>query len=333
MLKSSSLEILQSSKNLLAFSAGGDSTSLFFLLLQNNIKFDIAIVDYQMREQSKEEVLYAKKLASTHKLKCHILIAEKIEKNFEAKARAIRYEFFEKTIKEFSYNNLLTAHHLGDRFEWMLMQFCKGAGCAELSGMQEIQDNKTYKLIRPLLHIDKQEILDYLEKKNLVYFNDETNNDKTIKRNSFRHDYTQPLLEEHLSGIKKSFEYIDEDRKLLIKDIVVNTINDFAYFKNSYNKRSTIYAIDKYLKSIGHMITAAERELLKVQTTLEIGRKYIINQNEKFVFIAPIVSNEITLDKEFKEECRKLNIVPELRKYFYINQNIFFSIKEIYSNP
>ncbi|NLN13488.1 MAG: tRNA lysidine(34) synthetase TilS, partial [Arcobacter skirrowii] len=41
---------IKSSKNLLAFSAGVDSTALFFLLLNSNIPFDIAIVDYNIRE-------------------------------------------------------------------------------------------------------------------------------------------------------------------------------------------------------------------------------------------------------------------------------------------
>ena len=51
------------SKNLLAFSAGVDSTALFFLLLEQNIPFDIAIVNYNVRVQSKEELAYAKELA------------------------------------------------------------------------------------------------------------------------------------------------------------------------------------------------------------------------------------------------------------------------------
>ena len=53
--------------------------------------------------------------------------APKIEKNFESSAREIRYGFFEELIQKYGYENLITAHHLGDRFEWMLMQFCKGA--------------------------------------------------------------------------------------------------------------------------------------------------------------------------------------------------------------
>ena len=329
MLKSSSLEHLQREKNLLAFSAGGDSTALFFILLQNKIQFDIAIVNYNLRQQSKDEVKYAQDLASTYKLKCHIYNAEKIEKNFEAKAREIRYDFFEELVEKHTYKNILTAHHLGDRLEWMLMQFCKGAGCAELTGMKELQKRDNYFLVRPLLHIDKQELLLFLHKKNIHYFEDETNLDESIQRNSFRHNFTNPLLSQYLDGIKKSFEYLDDDVESLIEDIKIEKIKDFAYFKNSKNSRSNIFAIDKYLKSELHIITAKERELLKSQKSLIVGRKFLITQHEKYIFISPYSHQKNPLNKEFKEMCRTLHIEPKLRSYLAENEEVYKILKKL----
>jgi len=320
MLKKSSLGQLQGKKNLLAFSAGVDSSALFFILLENNINFDIAIVDYNIREQSKKEVAYAKELAHTHNLKCHTLSVAKIDKNFEAHARETRYDFFEELIKEYNYENLLTAHHLGDRFEWMLMQFCKGAGCAELAGIQESTSRDNYTLLRPLLHLDKQELLSFLKEKKIKYFEDESNLDEDIKRNSFRHNYTSPLLKKYLSGIKKSFDYLDEDRASLIQDIDLQTLGNFAYFKSSQNSRNDIYVIDKYLKSQNHMLSASERELLKSKKSLIAGRKFIINQEHGFVFITPFVKTQ-KLSKEFKEKMRLLKIEPKLRGYLFENDD------------
>jgi tRNA(Ile)-lysidine synthase len=309
---------LLNSKNLLAFSAGVDSTALFFLLLEHKISFDIAIVDYGLRLESKEEVTYAKKLADKYKLKCHVLNAKKIDSNFEANARAVRYDFFESLIEEFTYENLLTAHHLGDRFEWMLMQFCKGAGCLELSGMKADEKRKNYRLLRPLLHLEKQELLEYLEKNNHHYFEDISNNDEKYTRNQFRHKYAKPLLEKYLSGIKKSFEYIDEDVSLLVKDIEVQSINEFAYFETTDSKRSDIVAIDKYLKSKAHLITASEKKLLASQETTVLGRKYVVYQGETYVFIAPYYDDkkkEKSMNKNFKEKMRRLKVEPKLRAY------------------
>ena len=163
MLKQSSLDTLKAKKNLLAFSAGVDSSALFFLLHEQKINFDIAIVNYNTREQSLEEVQYAHELAKKYNLTCHTLNAPQITANFEAKAREVRYAYFEEIITEHNYDTLLTAHHLGDRFEWMLMQFCKGAGCVELAGMKECEVRENYILLRPLLHVDKSELLTYLK--------------------------------------------------------------------------------------------------------------------------------------------------------------------------
>ena len=330
MLEPSSLDKLKGKKNLLAFSGGGDSTALFFLLLKHNIKFDIAIVNYNQRAQSEEEVKYAKDLADIHSLACYVHIAPKVRKNFEAKAREIRYDFFEELILKYGYENLLTAHHLGDRFEWMLMQFCKGAGCAEIAGMTFEQKRSFYTLVRPLLHLDKKELLVFLNANKIKYFEDESNLDEDIKRNSFRHNYSLPLLEKYLSGIKKSFNYIDEDIENLLPEIEIKTINDFAYFKSSNNKRADIFTIDKYLKSNFHMPTANERELLKNEKSVVIGRKFIIVQEKNFIFIMPLLKEKIQLPKEFKEECRILKIEPKIRPFLYKNNQAFLKIKELF---
>ncbi len=311
-------ELLQKNKNLLAFSAGGDSTALFFLLLEHNISFDIAIVDYGLRLQSKEEVAYAKELAKKYDLQCFVHTAKQIESNFEANARKVRYDFFEKLIKEHHYTALLTAHHLGDRFEWMLMQFCKGAGCAELTGMQSISKRSGYTLYRPLLQVDKSELLKYLQSKNIKYFEDASNSDEKYKRNSFRKLHTIPLLEKYKEGIKRSFTYMDEDVESLIQTQEVHTSNQLAYFQTTHSKRSDIYTIDKYLKSQGHIITTAERTLLKGKDSLVVGRKYVVAFSQGFVFIAPFVEAR-GMSKKFKEQMRKLGIPPKLRSYLSLD--------------
>jgi len=329
MLENSSLNQLRGKKNLLAFSGGVDSSALFFLLLDEDIKFDIAIVNYKQREQSELEVNYAKELASKYNLLCHTLVAPNIESNFEAKAREIRYDFFETLIKKHSYENLLTAHHLGDRFEWMLMQFCRGAGCAEIAGMQKMQKRDAYTLVRPLLHLDKRELYSYLKENNIKYFEDATNKDKKIKRNSFRHSHTNVLLDKYLNGIKKSFEYLDSDRQTLVPEIKIEHIKELSYFKSTNNIRSDIFIIDKILKTKSYMLSFNERELLCKQNSLVVGREFLVSFLKEFVFILPFLDAKTPMSKEFKEECRVLKVEPKMRPYLYKNIDVFKKVKEL----
>ena len=210
------------------------------------------------------------------------------------------------------------------------MQFCKGAGCAELAGMQEATSRYNYTLLRPLLHLDKQELLSYLNEKRIKYFQDESNLDEDIKRNSFRHNHTTPLLNKYLSGIKKSFEYLDEDRSDLIQETELKTVGNFAYFKSSANSRSDIFILDKYLKSLAFLLSAKERELLKSEKTLVVGRKFVINQEHGFIFIAPFIKSE-KLSKEFKEKMRLLQVEPKLRAYLSQNRDALEVITQLLS--
>ena len=148
----------------------------FFLLLDNNIPFDIAIVDYKQRKQAIKEINYAKNLAKIYNKKC-FLSSYSYDKFSEKKARDFRYKFFDDIILLNSYDSLITAHQLNDKVEWFFMQFSKGAGLNELIGLEHISHRKNYIVHKPLLDISKDELLTYLELKNIKYFIDETNMD------------------------------------------------------------------------------------------------------------------------------------------------------------
>ena len=204
-------------KNLLAFSAGVDSTALFFYLLDKNIPFDMAIVNYHTRETSDEEVEYAKNLAKKYNKK--IFVKECfLDKFSEKTARDCRYKFFEEIIKRQGYETLILAHQLNDRFEWFLMQLSKGAGLKELIAMEEYEKRDFYTIWRPFYNTSREEIEEYLKKNNIKHFIDESNFDQKYKRNFIRHNFANEFIKFFKDGIKKSFEYLEEDKKLIFHE-------------------------------------------------------------------------------------------------------------------
>ena len=267
--------VIGNQKNLLAFSAGVDSTALFFLLLKQNIPFDIAIVDYNLRVQSKEEISYAKELALKYNKKIFVKdIKLESDSNFEKTARDIRYKFFEKIISENSYENLITAHQLNDKLEWFMMQLSKGAGLVELIGFNEFEQKENYKIYKPLLNITKDELEIYLKENNHKYFIDNSNFDEKYKRNYFRHNFSNKFLEEFSNGVKKSFEYLQNDLSSLnIQTKPIKKIEELEIFLNQKDDNLNIRTIDLNLKKRGILLSNAQRNEILKQKEITISKK------------------------------------------------------------
>lgn len=313
-----SLNLINTKRNLLAFSAGVDSSALFFILLENNIPFDLAIVDYNYRKQSKEEIAYAKELALKYNKKLYIKDSsfENLS-NFEKKARDIRYKFFDEIISEYSYESLITAHQLNDKLEWFLMQFTKGAGLNELLSFEEISKRKNYTVFKPLVNISKETLINYLNKNKIKYFIDESNNNEDFKRNYFRKNFSDRLLKEFETGIKNSLIYLNKDLKSLEKkEVLLYNKEELEIFKNSKDENLNIRMIDKSLKKRGLLLSKKQREEIIKEKELVVSHKIAISIEKEFIYICPYLTN-LTLTKEFKELCRINKIPKKCRAYIY----------------
>jgi tRNA(Ile)-lysidine synthase len=312
-LQSEILNLLKAKKNLLAFSGGRDSSALFHLLRHYDIPFDIIHVNYNTRVQSQEEYAYALSLCRQYNKAFFYKSVTLESSNFEHQARRIRYAFFHETIAEYHYDNLITAHQLNDRFEWFLMQLCKGAGLYELLGMSSVEQREGYMLIRPMLHLDSQNIEHYLHTHQIQYYIDESNTDEKYRRNYFREHFAAALMRENTRAIAKSFKYLEEDFETLFEPCNVLHVNELSYFKLPLNRRSALITIDTLLKQRGYVMRQAEKEALKQNNTLVIARRFIVTLASSYCFIAPY--RKAVMPKLFKEQCRKLKIEPKLRGY------------------
>lgn len=313
-LSSNVLDELKKGKNLLAFSAGSDSSALFFILKALHVEFDIALVNYQTREESFEEEKYARDLAKEFNKECFIFTCKLENSNFEHKARTIRYEFFEQIIAKNSYYNLLTAHHLNDKLEWFLMQLSRGAGCVELSGMSEIEDNLTYKTLRPLLGVSKDEITEFLHVNKIKHFLDSSNSNKKYFRNQIREEFANSFCTKFSNGVKKSFEYLQEDAKRLLPQNIKQIQNLFILPRDE-DDLINIRGIDRVVKKLGVLLSSSMRdEILKTKDCI-ISSKIAVAFSEDKIYICPVV--DVVMEKKFKEKCRIEKIPAKIRPYLY----------------
>lgn len=314
MLSLLHLDLLQKGKVLLAFSGGVDSTALFHLLHSHNITFDIAHVNYHTRPSSDQEAQSAEELASVHNLRCYVHSCHLVGKNFEHRAREERYSFLKYLVEKYSYTYVLTAHQLNDRLEWLMMQFCRGSGLPELLGIRSIDHRDGMTLIRPLLEHDRDSIEAYLAEHDYAHFIDESNCDDRYTRNIFRRRFSTPLMQEYREAIKRSFRYLEEDNAALIEEVSIECVDGLYYFSNPKNTHSLIVAVDGILKSLGHVMRGNEKELLKQEKSLIVGRTYVVTIEERYTYITPYIIEE-KMDKKFKETCRNVKIESKMRGY------------------
>ena len=265
-------------KNLLAFSGGSDSVALFFLLMQNGVDFDIAIVDYALREQSEEEVRYALNLAKKHNKQCFVKKSPKIKTNFEANARSVRYEFFEELIAKYGYENLLLAHHFNDKVEWFFMQLSKGAGLGSMLGFEGVEKREKglikkgvkYHIIRPMIWIQKGEILDFCKANGITFFSDCSNFDSAYKRNFMRLHFVNDFVKNFSKGVRHSFALLEGEKNALY----AGRVKDFGGFCiiEARNVLEALHHIDKYAKQNGYVISSKQRdEIVRCGFACEVG--------------------------------------------------------------
>ena len=315
MINQNVLDRLSAGANLLAFSHGIDSTALFYILQEAGVKFDLAIVDHNAREQSKFEVESAKELASKFDKKIYIKSVNLGKSNFEKNAREARYEFFGEICQKYGYENLILAHQFDDKFEWFLMQLGKGAGLKELFSMSELEKRERFWLVRPLLNLRKKELQNYLDERGLRYFVDETNLEGKLKRSFVRLNFSEPFLNEYFSGVKKSFEFLEADRQNLLPNIT--KIDDEIFIiKNNSN---VVRGVDMAAKELNVLLSKAQKDELNAnlakQTSVVLSGKIAVGYANEFVLVTPFC--KAVMPKIFKEKARILKLPAINRGYLF----------------
>jgi len=89
-----------------------------------------------------------------------------------------------------------------------------------------------------------------------------------------------------------------------------------------------IRMVDKYLKKLGYLLSSAQKNELKKESSIVIGGLWAVESIDIRVYIAPYIKN--IMPKKFKEAYRKAKIPPKTRGYFYqekLEPNINYFIK------
>lgn len=182
----------------------------------------VAHVNYKTREQSDKEQSMIESFCSERKIKYEVLVCtDEIYanyddiKNFQKQARVIRYDFFKKVALESKTSEIYIAHNKDDFLETAIMLEERSSkyfyyGIKERNVIDEIT------LIRPMLNIWKEDITTFLDKNEIPYFVDHTNNLPKYTRNTLRIKLSDKTLEWKNDEINR-FRDINSENSLYIE--------------------------------------------------------------------------------------------------------------------
>jgi len=205
---------------LAAVSGGSDSVYMLNALLKLKNKFKIKEVivcnmDHGLRgKESKEDSLFVKKLAGQLGLKfIHKKLALKGKRHKELSpeemAREKRYDFFKKAARAAGANVVATGHTLDDQAETVLMRLIKGSSLKGIVGISPVREESGIRFIRPLIELEKAQIMRCLEISGAKHRVDKTNFEDIYFRNIVR-DKIIPFLEKYNPRLKRVLSNLAE---------------------------------------------------------------------------------------------------------------------------
>lgn len=182
---------------LVAFSGGADSTALLEALClmrrRRALRIGVAHLDHRLCRSSAGWALHCRDVARDLEVPYHqasVDVRGRLESaggSLEQVARQLRYEFLVRTAREQGYERIATAHTADDQAETFLMRLFRGAGPSGLGGIPVRRPiDGDLVLVRPLLDVRRQLILDFLKERRRRYLADPSNRDTMIFRNKVR---------------------------------------------------------------------------------------------------------------------------------------------------
>ncbi|WP_036729958.1 tRNA lysidine(34) synthetase TilS [Peptoniphilus mikwangii] len=247
----------------------------------------------------------------------------------EEAGRVLRYKFFRELSK--GKDKIFLAHNANDQAETVLQRIIRGTGIDGLSAMDYVSCD----LYRPMLNIKRDEIIDYINKNNIEYVDDETNFMDIYGRNKIRLNVI-PYIEENfnenfVNSLIRLSEISSENFKFIKRQ--VDDYISYNYYDSSLNI-SDLVNKDKYF------ISEVLRGFLKIELgTIEGISSVNINDIIEMLLSKDSSSVTLTKGKEIELSYNKIYLKREhsLQNEEFIplkegiNETVFGKIRLVYN--
>jgi tRNA(Ile)-lysidine synthase len=222
-----------SKRVLVGVSGGPDSVCLLHLLLKLGVPLVVAHFDHRLRADSGKDALFVRDLAQSWDVPFCLgsedvqTGAEQQALSLEEAARIYRYRFLFEQAQQWNTEAVAVAHTADDQVETVLMHLLRGSGTTGLRGMAYRSLPSAWSeqipLIRPLLGIWRDQVMDYLMQNHLLANLDPSNKDNRFYRNYLRNELIPALESRHpllRERIWHTADIIREDYQVLEKSFL-----------------------------------------------------------------------------------------------------------------
>ena len=299
---------------LLACSYGPDSMALFDLLIKNGYNFEVAHVNYGLREEASDETEKLTQYCDEKGIKMYVLkVEERITRNIEEKCREIRYDFFKKIIEKHRLDALLVAHNQDDNIETFFLQKNRH-NIVEKYGLDSVTLIKKCTVIRPLLDCKKADLLKYCDENWVPYAIDSSNLSDNFLRNKIRHNVVAKMDEnarqvavEEIKNLNlnllESHNRIKAERKTKVKELLKYTDEDLAYHFTIMG-REYVSDFELSLRQVKELRNVMLSEKPNVTIKLKKGLFFVKSYDLVEIKHLPKETNyAFIIDKPCKFEC------------------------------
>lgn len=311
---------------LLTVSGGIDSMVLCDLFGKYELNFSVAHCNFQLREdESEKDQQFVESYCQERNIRFFTqrfdvaLFKHSGNYSTQMAARELRYAWFDELAQTHNFDWIVTAHHLNDSLETLLINLSRGTGLQGLQGISMVKD----KLFRPLIQISREQILQYAQENQILWREDHSNASDDYLRNQIRHHLVpklmdlnsnflqnfahttdklrdeQKLLQNHLNDIKNRLFEIQQDEIHIRIDLLeeLNPIKTYLFhlfkaygFAHPEEIQKLFYAENSAeISSISHRLIKNRNELILV------AQKKSSNEEEFTFTLQEIPKNPLNL--------------------------------------
>lgn len=308
---------------IVALSGGADSVSLLLLLYEHGYNVHAAHCNFHLRaDESDRDEAFCEDLCTRLDVPFHRAhfdtkaYAKLHQVSIEMAARELRYGWFEQLRKDIGADGICVAHHRGDSVETVLLNLIRGTGLRGLTGI----DPRKGHVLRPLLCVSRNEIMDYLKKKGQDYVTDSTNLKADVQRNKVRLQLL-PLMKEINPGVVENISRTSDNlmgaKNVLDAITRISTNSNYLEFSKLDKLGSREYFVYEWAKKYGfngkQISQIVDAETGSIFTS-QLGYDLLVDRSRLIVEPIPKPMKEVVIPEEGTyviDETAKISVKKE----------------------